>query len=122
MMEMFAHNEYFIFLVGTMSLAVASCFSAGVVGLASHPRKLISIIVLALPFLIFIAPNLLQQTFNLSRPVAFVVSAASILGITLFFMTKLADMKGIKVLMWITVVAGGMCLVGYLLIPYVLSK
>jgi hypothetical protein len=121
-MEMFAHNEYFIFLITTMSLAVASCFSAGVVGLASHPRKLISVIVMALPFLIFFAPSLLQQAFNLTRPVAFVMSAATILGITLFFMTKLADMKGIKILMWITVVAGGMCLIAYLLIPYVLPK
>ncbi len=120
-MEMFAHNEYFIFLVATMSLAVASCFSAGVVGLANHPRKLVSVIVMALPFLIFFAPSLLQQAFNLTRPIAFVLSAATILGITLFFMAKLTDMKGIKVLMWITVVAGGMCLVGYLLIPYVLT-
>lgn len=121
-MEMFAHNEYFIFLVASMSLAVASCFSAGVVGLTNHPRKLISLIVMALPFLIFFAPNLLQQFFNLTRPVAFVVSAATILGITLFFMAKIADMKGIKVLMWITIAAGGMCLIGYLLIPYVLPK
>lgn len=119
-MEMFAHNEYFIFLIATMGIAVASCFVAGIVGLANHPRKAISVIVMALPFLIFFAPSLLQQWFDLSRPVAFVLAATSILTITLFFLFKLADIKLIRILTWITIVAGAMCLAGYLLIPYVL--
>ncbi len=120
-MEMFAHNEYFIFLLATMGLAVASCFTAGIIGLANHPRKITSVIVMVLPFLIFLMPIVLQQAFNLSRPVAFVLAASSILSVTMFFLFKLAGIKSIRVLTWITIVSGSMCLAGYLLIPYVLT-
>ncbi len=106
-MEMFAHNEYFIFLLATMGLAVASCFTAGIIGLANHPRKITSVIVMVLPFLIFLMP--------------IVLAASSILSVTMFFLFKLAGIKSIRVLTWITIVSGGMCLAGYLLIPYVLT-
>jgi hypothetical protein len=117
MMEMFAHNDYFIFLLATMGLAVLSCFSAGIIGLVNHRRKTTSITVMALPFAIFFVPSLLQQLLNLSRPVAFVLSATVILGITLFFMFKLTDIKSIRILTWVTIISGISCLSAYLLIP-----
>jgi len=121
-MEMFAHNDYFIFLLTTMGIAVASCFVAGIIGLANHRKKSTSIAVMALPFAIFFIPSLLQQLFDLTRPVAFMLAATSVLAITLFFMFKLADIKVIRILIWVTIVTGIMCLSGYLLIPYVLPS
>jgi hypothetical protein len=122
MMEMFAHNDYFIFLLATMGIAVASCFVAGIIGLTNHRKKSTSIIVMALPFAIFFLPSILQQFFDLTRPIAFMLAAVSVLAITLYFMFRLADIKIIRILTWITIVSGIMCLSGYLLIPYILPS
>jgi len=55
-MEMFAHNGYFIFLLATMGIAVALCFTACIIGLANHRKKSTSITVMALPLRSFSHP------------------------------------------------------------------